>query len=145
MDSPSKVPGTSTMPLFPLSPERQNRVAQHTSPYGGGLPPSPTMPDLGKHSHVRTSSDVQCMVARFNSLDIKDHAELRRKDEAALKRAQMGREEAEEQVKRHREEGRRLKKELDESSDRERKVMKRLDAVMVRSPWTSLHPLSSNS
>lgn len=76
------------------------------------------------------------MVARFNSLDIRDHVELRKKDEAALKRAQMGREEAEEQLKRVREESRKLKRDLDDGGDRERKMMKRIDTVMVRSPQT---------
>lgn len=71
------------------------------------------------------------MVARFNSLDIKDHAELRKRDKAALERAQMGREEAESELKKTREHIRALKKEQDESKDRERKVMRRIDVLMV--------------
>lgn len=82
--------------------------------------------------HWRTNSDVQGIVARFNGLEIKDRLEDRiKKSEAALKRMQMGREEAEAQVKELREEGRTLKKDLDESRDRERRVTKRLDVVMV--------------
>jgi len=71
------------------------------------------------------------MVARFNSLDIKDHAEMRKKDEAALRRAQMGREEAEEEMRKMKEESGRLEKELEETREREKKVVKRLDVVMV--------------
>ena len=120
------------MPLFPISPERVNAGrGQPQSP--NGFPMSPSLPDLGKPKHNKANSDVQGMVARFNSLDIKDHAELRKKDEAALKRAQLGREEAEEQLRRVREETRRMKRELDEGGERERKMMKRLDVVMVSS------------
>jgi len=71
------------------------------------------------------------MVARFNSLDIKDHAELRKKDEAALRRAQMGREEAEEEMRKVKDESRRLEKEIEEAKEREKKVVMRLDVVMV--------------
>lgn len=118
------------MPLFPISPERVNGLrGQPQSP--NGLPSSPSMPDFGKPKHNKSNSEVQSMVARFNSLDIRDHAELRKRDEAALKRAQIGREEAEEQLKRAREETRRLKRDVDEGGERERKMMKRLDAVMV--------------
>lgn len=82
--------------------------------------------------HRNQHSDVQGMVARFNALEIKDHAELRRRDEAALKRAQMGREQAEEEVRRTREECRSLRKDLEEARERERRVVRRLDTVMVR-------------
>lgn len=82
--------------------------------------------------HWRTNSDVQGIVARFNGLEIKDRLDEKlKKSEASLRRAQMGREEAEAQVKEVREEARGLKKELDESKDRERRVAKRLDVVMV--------------
>ncbi|KAI9668640.1 MAG: hypothetical protein M1831_001079 [Alyxoria varia] len=96
---------------------------------------SPTHSDVARQQlfkghHYRTNSDVQCLVAQFNSLDIKDHERELKKAEEALKRAQMGREEAEEQLKRYREETRRLKRDNDEGAERERKMMKRLDAVM---------------
>ena len=82
--------------------------------------------------HWRTNSDVQGIVARFNGLDIKDRMDDKlKKSEASLRRAQMGREEAEAQVKELREEARAAKKDLDESRDRERRVTKRLDVVMV--------------
>lgn len=60
-----------------------------------------------------------------------ESAERRKRHEAELRRAQIGREEAENDVARLREETRRLKKEGDEGRDRERKVGKRLEVVMV--------------
>jgi len=110
------------MPLFPVSPERLNIASFYE------LPDSPTRSPRQK----REASDVHGMVARFNSLDIKDHAELRKKDEAALRRAQIGREEAEGEARSLKADSQRLEKELEDAKERERKVMKRLDVVMVR-------------
>ncbi|KAB8556633.1 hypothetical protein FH972_025669 [Carpinus fangiana] len=121
---------TTPMPLGSLPPDR----VQNTPRFGQtSVPQSPSLPIIGSSppKHVRQNSDVQGMVARFNSLDIKDHAELRKRDEAALRRAQMGREEAETELRRIREEARRLEKEQAESKDQLRKVMKRNDVLMV--------------
>lgn len=138
MDSPPfKFPPTPSMPLFPLSPERVNtRAAQSNN--GQGVPSSPSMPELGRPKHMQSNSEVQAMVSRFNSLEINDHAELHKRDAAALKRAQMGREEAETELQRCREEARQLRKGIDEGNGRERKVMKRLDVVMVCNPMVAL-------
>ena len=111
------------MPLFPVSPDRLNT----TTYYDYQLPDSPTRSPLRERKH----SDVHGMVARFNSLDIKDHADLRKRDEAALRRAQMGREEAEEELRKTKEESQRLEKELAEVKEREKKVVKRLDVIIV--------------
>ncbi|KAL2357013.1 hypothetical protein BJ546DRAFT_1058624 [Cryomyces antarcticus] len=100
---------------------------------GYGLPQSPSLPEiheLKRQGHARTSSDVQGMVARFECLEVKDHAELRKRDEAALKKAVLGREEAESDVQRLKEELRKLKEEKKEGDERERKVSKRLEIVM---------------
>jgi hypothetical protein len=74
-------------------------------------------------------------VKRFEILDVRDRdaesAQLSKRHEAELRRAQIAREEAESDVKRLREETRRLKKEGDDGRDRERKVGKRLEVVMV--------------
>jgi hypothetical protein len=79
---------------------------------------------------------VQGLVKRFEHLDVRDRdaesAERRKRHEAELRRAQIAREEAESDVKRLREEVRRLKKEGDEGRDRERKVARRLEVVQVR-------------
>lgn len=123
MDSPTAhLPTTTSTPLHPLSPERVN-VPKHSLSVFGSPQSSP--------SRNKDLSDVQGMVARFNALDIKDHAELRKKEQAALRRAQMGREEAEAEAKRWREECRGLKREGEEGRERERRVVRRLDVVMV--------------
>jgi hypothetical protein len=90
---------------------------------------TPTRP-----SHGRGNSDVQGMVARFNSLEINDHAEMRRRDEVALKKAEMGREQAELRLEKSREELRKLQKDAAESRDRERRMAKRIEALTVIHP-----------
>jgi hypothetical protein len=98
--------------------------------------------------HVRTNSDVQGLVKRFEHLDVRDRdaesVERKRRHEAELRRAQIAREEAESDVRRLREEVRRLKKEGDDSRDRERRVAKRLEVVMVstNSRILSMSPIS---
>ena len=72
---------------------------------------------------------------RFEHLDVRDQdaesAERRKRHEAELRRAQIAREEAESDVKRLREELRRMKKDGEEGRERERKVARRLEVVMV--------------
>jgi len=86
------------------------------------LPGSPTR-------HARAQSDVHSMVARFDTLNIKDPDEGRKKQAAALKRAEMGREEAEKEAKRLREELAEMKLEVDDYKSRETRVMKRLNSM----------------
>lgn len=100
------------------------------NPFDSAFRP-PSLPGSPK-KHSRTNSEVQAMVSRFNSLDIKDHADLRRKEAAALKRAQMGREEAEADAKRLKQELEAIQSQLEESKGREVKVATRLDSVLVR-------------
>lgn len=160
MDSSQfKFPQSPGTPLFPLSPERVNGSRP---PYGGTTTPqSPSMPEFVKpsefslnpsspssrRSHTRNNSEalVQGMVARFDSLSIKDHQQMHRRDEVAIKRAEMAREMAElelgkvrkeredreNDVKRYREECRRLKRDVEEQKERERKLVKRLAAQEV--------------
>lgn len=115
-------------PLLAVSPERANRQ---------NLPPSPSVPselarlrDPFASSHTRTSSDVQIKVAQFNNLS-KEAIQRRRDNEAALKRAIMGREEAESETNRLKEESRLLKMELEEGRVKERKVCERLEELRV--------------
>lgn len=58
----------------------------------------------------------------------------RKAADAALKRAMLGREEAEMELRRHRDENKLLRKALEEGKERERRVGERLEAVMVSSP-----------
>jgi hypothetical protein len=160
-------PGT---PLFPLSPERVNGSR---GPYNGPVQQSPLMPEFGKaslgvdpflfnggspesklRSHSRNNSSdamVHGMVARFDSLSIRDHKAA---NEVAIKRADMAREMAElerdklkrelvardDELRKVKEEQRKLKKECEETRERERKVSKRIDVTMVG----TLHSSSGN-
>ena len=84
---------------------------------------------------MRTNSDVQGLVKRFEHLDVRDKdaesAYQRKRLEADLSRAQLAREEAESDVKRLREETRRLREDSEAAKERERKATKRLEVVMV--------------
>lgn len=55
----------------------------------------------------------------------------RKTADAALKRAMLGREEAESEMRRYRDEARGLRRYIEEGRERERKVGERLETVMV--------------
>ncbi|KAK4961672.1 hypothetical protein LTR10_002163 [Elasticomyces elasticus] len=103
---------------------------------GFGLPQSPSLPEIhALRSHVRTNSDVHGLVKRFEHLDVRDKdvesSERRKKHEAELRRAQIAREEAESDVRRLREELRQMKKESEESRERERRAGSQFEKVMA--------------
>ena len=130
MDPIFKFPASPGTPLFPVSPERANR--QHLP----ALPLSPSLPsnlsnfhDDPFSMHSRNTSDVQGKVAQFNNLS-KEAVQRRKDNEAALKRAVVGREEAETETRRLREEYSTLQKEIEEGKGRERRVGERLEGVM---------------
>lgn len=83
-------------------------------------------------AHLKETSDVQNKVAQFNSLS-KEAVQRRKDNEAAMRRAVLGREEAENETRRLKEETNRLNKELEEGKARERKVAARIESVMVAS------------
>ncbi|KAH6724261.1 hypothetical protein BKA61DRAFT_503137 [Leptodontidium sp. MPI-SDFR-AT-0119] len=121
MDPNFKFPGSPGTPLFQVSPERVNQQRASTifdeSPSG-----SP-------HRHSRESS-VHDKVAAFNSLAFQGKQLERKANDAALKRAMLGREEAESEMRRYREETRALRRQVDEGKERERRVGERLENVM---------------
>lgn len=128
MDPKFNFPASPGIPLFAVSPERANRQP---------FPQSPSLPsDLANLrdpfilAHSRTSSDVQGKVAQFNNLS-KEAIQRRKENEAALKRAVMGREEAESETRRLREENQVLRKEIEEGRGRERRVAERVEGVVV--------------
>ncbi|OQO05906.1 hypothetical protein B0A48_10002 [Cryoendolithus antarcticus] len=109
----------------------------HTTPtkssaFGpANLPQSPSLPEFTalRTAHVRTNSDVQGLVKRFETLDVRDKdgevSALRKRAERAemeLQRAQVGREEAES-------EGRKLRQEVKELQERDRRWARRLEKV----------------
>ncbi|MCJ1356620.1 MAG: hypothetical protein MMC33_006615 [Icmadophila ericetorum] len=124
MDSSIRIPPTPGLPLFPVSPDRANR--QYLPHSLSDLCFTKDDPFV---SHSRTSSDVQGKVAQFNSLS-KEAAQRRKENEAALKRAVVGREEAESETRRLKEENMALRREIEEGRSRERRVGERLEGVM---------------
>lgn len=131
MDAAFSFPASPGTPLFPVSPERSNR--QHHQP--------PSSPSRNSEStsrerdpfvtgHLRDSSDVQGKVAQFNNLT-KEAAQRRKDNEAALKRAVLGREEAESETRRLKDDNDSLRREIEEGRGRERKVGERLESVLV--------------
>lgn len=139
MDPVFKVPVSPGTPLFPVSPERTNRQA---------LPQSPSLPNgfstrglsdtFGSPGRI---SDVQGKVAQFNNLS-RETTQKRKDNEAALKRAVLGREEAEGELRKLREENYDLGRQIEEYGERERKVGLRLETKMV---WLHIQALGPSS
>jgi hypothetical protein len=124
MDSPQRIPGSPGQPLYQVSPERVNQQRQWDlpqSPPAGG--------NSGKHSR---DSSVHDKISQFNSLAFQGKQLERKANDAALKRAMVGREEAESEMRRYRDEARILRRQVEEGKERERKVGERLESVMVR-------------
>ncbi|KAI8955989.1 hypothetical protein F4801DRAFT_184674 [Xylaria longipes] len=115
-------PGANTTPLQPITPDRAN----HQNPMLASI-----------RSSAQRDSDVHDKIRQFNNLThLPPHATSMSKQlermtaDAALKRAMIGREEAETEMRRYREEARVLRKHVDEGRERERKVGERLETVM---------------
>jgi hypothetical protein len=105
----------SSTPLSPMSEQRYNKSA-----FSSSLRSLDDMSELtprGLHKH-----DVQGKVQQFNKL-AQESLEKKRQQEAALKRAVLGREEAENEGRRLRETVKALRKELDDSMFREEKAL----------------------
>ena len=113
MDSQSGRVG-SPGPLQAMSPERVNQQQGST---------------LGLNASVASVTDK---ISQFNSLAMQSKQLERKTADAALKRAMLGREEAETEMRRYRDEVRQLRKLVEEGRDRERRVGERLEGVMVR-------------
>ncbi|KAI1777538.1 hypothetical protein F4818DRAFT_317145 [Hypoxylon cercidicola] len=121
--SPPGSPGAS--PLQVLSSDRVNQQRELA-----------TFSILSDHHR---DSDVHDKIRQFNNLAhgpasaASMSRQLERKTaDAALKRAMLGREEAEAEMRRYREEARALRRQVDESRGRERKVGERLEDVMEK-------------
>lgn len=80
-------------------------------------------------SELRDSS-VHDKISQFNTLALGKSVERKNAD-AALKRAMLGREEAEDELRRFREENKVLRVQLDKSKEREQRVSERLETIMV--------------
>jgi hypothetical protein len=119
MDQNYKVPALPGMALSQASLERVNQQRyEHNSPS--------TCDDGTIHE-----SSVHEKVAKFDSLASQGKALERKTADAALKRAMLGREQAEGEMRRYRDEARALRKQVEEGKDRERRVGERLETLMV--------------
>ncbi|OAA46352.1 hypothetical protein NOR_03105 [Metarhizium rileyi] len=117
MDASSSRPGSPAGgPLQAVTPDRANRRDSIFS---------------SLRAESRDSS-VHDKISQFNSLSIAMQSKQmeRKTADAALKRAMVGREEAEAEMKRLRDEVVLLRKEIDERKERERKVGERLETVL---------------
>ena len=116
--SPTPTPPTPTA-LQPASQDRVNQLRDST------------LFSSVRGSDVRDSCSVHDKIHQFNSLAMQSKQLERKTADAALKRAMLGREEAEAEMRRYRDEARLLRKQVDEGRERERKVGERLETVMV--------------
>lgn len=137
MDPSYKFPASSGAPLNQVSPDRVNQQR-----YDVDTSARVRLFDQ-EQSHPRDSS-VHEKAARFDTLAFQGKALERRTNDAALKRAMLGREEAESEMRRYRDEARALRKEVQEGKDRERKVGVRLENVMVGFSATMLNMHDAN-
>lgn len=128
MDSPSLPPSSPSCatPLWPVSPERTNRRAPPQSP----LCMSPRLRDDPFFSSPHRNSDVQGRVSQFNQLT-ENMSPKGKQADAALRRAVLGREEAEAKMKSLEEENRDLKISVEAGRARERKIAQRVEEMMV--------------
>ncbi|KAI0485559.1 hypothetical protein F4859DRAFT_528517 [Xylaria cf. heliscus] len=115
-------PSASATPLQPISPDRAN----HQNPMLVSI-----------RSSAQRDSDVHDKIRQFNNLSHLQPSTAamskqleRMTADAALKRAMIGREEAESEMRRYREEARALRRQVEEGRERERKVGERLETVM---------------
>lgn len=123
LDHSSSLPGSpEPAPLQPMSPDRINQQREAA------------MYASMESEHCR-DSDVHDKIRQFNNMahtGASMSRQLERKTaDAALKRAMLGREEAESEMRRYRDEARALRQQVEESRGRERKVGERLEDVMV--------------
>lgn len=76
------------------------------------------------------ASPVHDKISQFNSMSMQSRQLERKTADAALKRAMLGREEAEAEMRRLKDEARDLRQEIEEGKERERRVGERLETVM---------------
>lgn len=130
-------PGSNMAPFDPVSSERLNKqlglqASASVSERRDSNASVHSLVSPSRQGHSRDSS-VHDKISQFNTLAaVQSPARHDRKTaDAALKRAVLGREEAEAEVRRYRDDVRTLKKQVEEGKERERKVGERLESVMV--------------
>ncbi|KAK1978063.1 hypothetical protein LZ30DRAFT_599998 [Colletotrichum cereale] len=106
-------------PLSPMTPDRANQKQQ-----GRNLFTSPRSSPGGRDSSVHEK------ISQFNNLAMQSKTLERKTADAALKRAMLGREEAETELRRYRDESKVLRVQLEKGKEREQRVSERLETVM---------------
>ncbi|RFN43481.1 chromosome segregation protein smc [Fusarium flagelliforme] len=118
MEQPNSPGGSPGGPLQAVTADRVNQQRERESVF----------------THLRQGSrdSVHDKISQFNNLSVTMQSkQLERKTaDAALKRAMLGREEAETELRKTRDENKTLKKAIDEGKERERKVGERLESLM---------------
>ncbi|KAL7934889.1 hypothetical protein V8C35DRAFT_300085 [Trichoderma chlorosporum] len=116
-------PATSGGPLQMVTPDRVN---QRRDTLFGNLRSQGASADAlsGRDSTVHDK------ISQFNNMSMQARQQERKTSDAALKRAMLGREEAEAEMRRIRDEARALRQEIEEGKERERRVGERLETVM---------------
>ena len=125
MDIPSSQPGSPGTPT-PLQPVSHNQQRDSA------------ISSLRSDASPTRDNSVHDKINQFNSLAIQSKHLERKTADAALKRAMVAREQAENEMRQYRDEARALRRHAEEGKMREQKVGERLEAVMV-----SLFPLSA--
>lgn len=116
-DSPAATGG----PLQMASPDRVNQRRENTL-FTTLRTPGASVDGL--------ASPVHDKISQFNSMSMQSRQLERKTADAALKRAMLGREEAEAEMRRLKDEARDLRQEIEEGKERERRVGERLETVM---------------
>ncbi|KAL7911156.1 hypothetical protein GGI35DRAFT_446677 [Trichoderma velutinum] len=116
-------PATAGGPLQMASPDRVN---QRRDNLFGTLRAQGTSAD----SLSSRDSTVHDKISQFNNMSMQARQQERKSADAALKRAMLGREEAEAEMRRIKDEARALRQEIEEGKERERRVGERLETVM---------------
>ncbi|GKT47222.1 uncharacterized protein ColSpa_07403 [Colletotrichum spaethianum] len=106
-------------PLSPMTPDRANQKQQARN-----LFTSPRSSPGGRDSSVHEK------ISQFNNLAMQSKTLERKTADAALKRAMLGREEAETELRRYRDESKVLRVQLEKGKEREQRVSERLETVM---------------
>ncbi|KAM0441672.1 hypothetical protein ACHAQK_005138 [Fusarium lateritium] len=119
MEEPNSPSGSGGGPLQAVTADRVNQQREREAVF----------------SHQRGGSRDNAVfdkISQFNNLSVSMQSkQLERKTaDAALKRAMLGREEAETELRKHRDEIKTLRKAIEEGKERERKVGERLETLM---------------
>ena len=118
--------------------EQEQQRSSHQQFYHHHSDHQTPRPTTAVSTSTSTPSSVGEKINQFNSLALQSRQMERTTADAALTRAMLGREEAEGEMRRYRDETQLLRAQLQESKERERHIGERLEAVMVRMSLLSL-------